>query len=278
MAPGQGVSLKPSDAVAGGGMFDDVDVEIVKCRFRSWDYNGKIQTPILGLEVTYRNPEDGFEFSQVYSAGEMKQFVPSEDGRFAVPVGSQAGLNDQSNAIFYITAFVNAGFPENKIGDDVSVFEGAFVHVNNVPQPKRKGQTGTGADGKPNMILIPTKVMRWPWDPKPAPTAASAAPKVGKTKAAPAVQQAAVPAEAPAAAAAPAASAGGEDVESKAMSAIMSILSAKGGSISKAALAQAVFAAVKTDPDRNAIVSTAFKDEFLKQGPWSFDGSTISLG
>jgi hypothetical protein len=265
-----GVSLKPSDAVAGGGGIDDVDAVIKACRFRLWDYNGTIQTPVLGLEVTYLE-DDGSESSQVYSAGDVKHFVPSDDGSEAVPVGSHQALNDSTNAMAWMVSMVNGGFPEDKIADKVSVFEGARVHVNQVPQAKRKGL----ANAKENkMILLVSKVLALPWDKKAAATGPKTTKPVPVAKAAQAA-----PAAAPAAAAA-APAAGASELNDQATGALVGIILAKGGSIGKNQIAQEAFKAFAADPNRNALVQLVFSDPFLKQdgAPWNYDGVTVSMG
>jgi hypothetical protein len=279
MSP-QGASLKPSDMVAGGGQFDDIDVQIIGARFRGWDYNGTISSPILGFEVTYRASEDAHEFSQVYSAGDLKHFAPSEDGRYAVPVGNQAGLSESTNLAQWMTALINAGFPESKIGEDVTAFVGTVGHVNNVPQMKRAG-LATAKDGK---VLIFTKIHSFPWD-AAAQTAKAAAPAAkAKAKGQPQAAAQAAPVQAPVqTAAAPAGSDDGA-LSAQAVQTVLSILTEKGGTISKTAITQEAFKKLMKDPDRNKLLQLIFKDEFLKgqvvEGgvPWAFDGTTISLG
>lgn len=275
-----GVSLKPSEAVAGGGGIDDVDVWIKACRFRLWDYNGTIQTPVLGLEVTFAD-DDGNEASQVYSAGDTKHFVPSEDGSEAVPVGGATNLNDSTNAMAFMVSLVNAGFGEERIADKVSVFEGTKVHVNQVPQPKRKGLTGAKEGSK---ILLVSKILAFPWD-----KAAGKAPGIGKGAAPKAAAPKAAAAQAPMQAAAPAggngAAAGGNGADASAlngiaMEAMLGIVMGKGGSITKGAIAQEAFKALQAHPQRNALVQLVYSDEFLKQpgAPWTYDGATVSMG
>lgn len=271
-----GISLKPSEASTGGAVIDDVDVLIASCRFRLWDYNGKIPAPILGLAVGYVDDE-GNAAEQVYSAGETKHFVPNEDGTEAVQVGTIPTLNDNTNAMAFLVSLVNAGFPEDKIGDKVNVFEGTRVHVKQAPQPKRPGLKNAPEGTK--TVLLVSKIHYLPWDaPKEAVAAAKGAPKQAKP-AAPA-GKAAVTAHAPAAAAAAQAAVGGngEALEAKGIEIMLGILAAKGGTITKAQIAQEAFKALQADPDRAKLVQMVYKDDFLKAGPWTFDGTTVSMG
>lgn len=267
---GQGVSLKPSDAVQGGGLYDDLDVTIQKCRFQLWDYQGAIKKAVLGLAVTFSiDEEGGGEFEQVYSAGDTKHFVPSADGREAVRVGNLEGLNENTNAIQFLRSLVDSGFDESKIGSDVSVFEGTRCHVNRKPQPKRPGiKQVEGAKDKD--VLIVTQIHAMPGEGKGKGKGKTA----GKSGVS-ASPQAAVAAVAPVAAEANGA------VHDKAVETLLGILAAKGGSIKKAAVAGEAFKVLNKaqDPARNAICQLIFKDEFLSgEGvPWAFDGTTISM-
>jgi len=281
-----GISLKPSEASSGGAVIDDVDVTIQSCRFRLWDYNGAIPAPILGLAVGFVD-DDGNQAEQVYSAGETKHFVPSDDGSEAIKVGSIETLNDNTNAMAFLVSLVNAGFPEDKIADKVTVFEGTRVHVKQAPQPKRAGLKNQQPNQGNKTVLLVSQIHSFPWDAKPAgktlgkPKAAGAG--IGKpvvAAAAPVVAQGAAPAAAPAASAAPSQGGNGaaHDFTGDAIGLVLSILAAKGGSIPKAMIAQEAFKALATDPNRNAIVQLVYKDEFLKSGPWGFDGTTVSMG
>lgn len=270
-----GVSLKPSDAVAGGGGIDDVDVTIKSCRFRLWDYNGTIANPVLGLEVTFVDDEGG-EAAQVYSAGDVKHFIPSPDGSEAVAVGAAQNLNDSTNAMAFMVSLVNGGFPEDKIGDKVSVFEGTRVHVNQVPQPKRKGLVGS-VEGK--TILLVSKIHSYPWDAKGKATAPKGiAPKAAPKQAAQAAQ-AAAPQQAQAPVAQAAAPVANEALNARGMEVMLQIVLGKGGSITKGQIAQEAFKALASDPNRNALVQMVYSDDFLKQegAPWVYDGSTVSM-
>lgn len=266
-----GISLKPSEASQGGGaMIDDVDVTIGKVRFRLWDYNGQIPNPILGLEVTYVDDE-GNEAAQVYSAGETKHFVPSPDGSEAQKVGTIETLQETTNAMQWMVSVVNAGFPEDKIADKVTVFEGTKVHVNAVPQPKRPGLKTAQKEGK--TILLVSKILALPGE-----KAKAIAPAKAKV-AAKAPAQAEAPAQAQAATGGNGA-ATDVDLNAVGVDTLIGIIMAKGGSIPQAAIAQEAFKVLATHPKRNQIVQLVYKPEFLKQdgAPWSYDGSTVSMG
>jgi hypothetical protein len=272
---GQGVSIKPSDAVAGGSMIDDADVKIASARWYLYDYNGKVANPVLAIGVDYVDPKSGESLSsrQYYSAGEQstKNFVPSADGRMAMPVGTAAGLSEGSNALLWITSLINSGFPEDKVTNDIGVFDNTVGHVNQVPQPKRQGMSGDGN----KTILILTKIHTLPWQQAAGPAPIGKGAAAGK-KAAQA-NQAAAPAAVQQAQDTAAAVSG--DVQQKATDTVMSILINKGGVVPKAALAQEAFKLLAKEPDRNLIVQLVFKDEFLSAPgqPWSFDGTTVTM-
>jgi hypothetical protein len=261
-----GVSLKPSDAIAGGGGLNDADVTITQARFRLWDYNGAIQVPVLGLSIDFET-EDGGKANQVYSAGDTKHFVPSDDGRQAIPVGKLEGLNENTNCMAFLASLVNSGFPEDKLGDDISVIEGTKVHIDQVPQPKRPGVSG----GDKNKTLgIVTKLLGLP----------NEGTKAGKAK----VSKAATKGQPVAQTQASPATNGAEDpdaIHGETVGHILSILAAKGGSVEKKALSNELFKLVQKDPNRNKIMALGFKDEFLNgamgEVPFSYNGTTIAM-
>lgn len=280
----KGISLKPSDATQGGGLFDDVDVLVKEVRTALWDYNGQIQVPVPALKVTFAR-EDG-EFQQHYSAGDAKNFVPSQDGKRFIPVGNSTGINESTNAMAFLMSFVNSGFPENKIGEDVSVFEGTICHVGNVPQKERKGLV-QDPNKKKGTVLVVNKIHALPWETDKAKqflvsmqqpkTGPQAMPIMGSGSGS---FQAASPQAGPSVASGSVQVASNGELTGKAQEGLIAILASKGGQIAKSQLAQTAFQHFAKDPDRNALVQLMYQDAFLAApgSPWKFDGSTVSLG
>lgn len=269
-----GVSLKPSDATQGGAIIESGDVTIESVRTALWDYQGKIPVPQPALAVTIDAGEQG-KFTQMYSAGKAEQFVPSDDMRRFIPVGGAPGINQNTNAMMFLVSLVNAGFPEDKIGDDVAVFDGTRCHMHTVPQPKRPGLTN--AEGK--TVLVVDKIHSLPWEAAAptAPKAKAAAPKAAAKPAAVAapVQQQAAAASVSAPAADPT-----SPLWAQATEGVLSLVTSKGGSLLKKDIAGLAFSLFAKDPNRNALVQLMYKDEFLgaEGQPWNFDGTTVSMG
>lgn len=254
----QGVSLRPSDAQHGTGLLDDVDVTLKQARFVTYDYDGKSPKPVLCLGVTMTD-EAGEDHDQYYSAGDLQYFVPSNDGKKAMKAGNKDGLNDNTNAVLFLSSLVNAGFPEDKLGDDISAIEGTYCHVNRVAQPKR------GADmAKDRTILQVMKIHSLPWE-------KSKAHKLG--------QKAAVAAGKPQGKANGAAAPADDDMAELVAGHVAAILAEAGGSLAKAKVTQKVFQAMKEDPaNRTAAVKLANDSGFLEASDvWSFDGATLTL-
>lgn len=280
-APGA-LSLKPSDFVSGGGLLDEATVTIESCRAALWDYNGKIPTPIVAMAVTMQPHADAegnipAKVIQYYSAGDPKFFVPSSDGRMFVPVGGATGLNENTNASAFILSLLNAvnGFPEDKVDRDLGVFDGTVAFVKRMPQPKRPGlekQSGQG-DGK---ILLVQKILSFPWElteqtaaPAPKKKAASA-PKVAT--------QATTQAQGPTGPPAGGTVAPSGELADEGVSTMLALLSAKGGTITKAQIAQEAFKVLQKHPMRNELMKLLYSDGFLQAGPWQFDGTTVTMG
>lgn len=155
-----GFGLKQEDQTQ-GGFLDDVKRLIKKIRFEMFDYGGSADEPSPGLMV-YFEDENGNERTQFYSGGDREKVEPKDGGHGLGPkAGSKAkGLNNNTNAAVFINSMYAAGFPQEKVEDDIAVFEGSVVHLNAEAAPKRAGLEQT--EGK--TITLVTKFYKYPWD------------------------------------------------------------------------------------------------------------------
>ena len=116
-----------------------------------------------------------------------------------VPIAGATGLNVNTNAVAFISSIVNAGFPEDKLANDISIFNGMGAHVNQVAQPKRPGlKKPEGQEGK--TYLLVTKINRLPWEAAPKPVAKgapAAAPRTAAPVAAPGPRAVPAPSQRP---------------------------------------------------------------------------------
>lgn len=267
MAAEQGVSFAPDAFLKGGGLIDDVDATIETARFATYDYDGKIQNPVLALHVILKVDGEEEAHDQWYSAGDLAHFVPSNDGCRVIPTGSKTGLSDGSNLFVFLTSLGNAGYDMNKLADgDISVLDGLRAHWVRIPQPKRSGlpsqAAGPGGQQREKTILTVQKVL-------------GEAKGKGKVAAGKTTAGKAAPAKAPA----PATN-GDNDLDETLQGLVMEIIAEAGGSIAKKDLAGKVFkAAPKTSSpkEKAAMSKRAFDDEFLSAGPWEYDGATLTM-
>lgn len=265
------------DEFVQGGLIDDADVKLLSNRFVKWDYNGSQPQPVLALHVQMQDAE-GTTHDQYLSAGDLKFFVPSDDGRKAIPVGAQTKLNLNTNAVQFLISLMNADVKGElaaklRSGDDIGVLDGTVVHIIRKAQPKRAGiivQPVEGGEQRQRTVLTVEKLIAYPWENKGVPGATAGA--AGAAGAA-----AGGGASAPAAAqAAPSASA---EVEGACIGAMLSILGASGGSIKKAAIAGKAFNDdnIKSLPvaQRNQALSLIVNPAFLgaPDRPWAFDAA-----
>jgi hypothetical protein len=268
------ISFRPS-TFAKGGFLDDVDVDIVRARFVTFDYDGKADKPTLALCVTYKDSA-GDEHTQYYSAGDLQFFVPSEDpknedlnGITIAQVGSKAALSASSNFAIFANSLANAGFPEDELDKgDIRVIEGLNVHVNQVPAPKRSNLPQKAReDGREKTILVVTKINEAA---APTPAKGAATSKGAATKAA---ASTAKPASAPAAA--------DDSLADELSSELVGLFAAKEvESMKKSQIAQGLFSSIeKTNPNRNKLVAMAGRDEVLKAlDGFTYDGSVLKMG
>ena len=261
-----GLSLRPSSFTAGGGLIDDVDVEVTKARFVQYDFEGKSENgPSLCLMLVLADTEKN-EHIQYFSAGNLAYFVPSEDpknpdlnGITIVKVGEKESLNGGTNTAIMLNSLVQAGFPEDKLdAGDVRVLEGLVGHVNRVPQPKRSNIAKKEGQRDP-MVLVFTKIISLPGESKPKTGAQTAKGSAAK----------------PAAVVAPA---GDELVEELTMELIGLFGAREVTSMKKVEISQGLFKTIdKTNPNKNKLISMGSKDDVLKtlEG-FSYNGSILT--
>ena len=241
--------------VQGTGRLDDVAVKIQSARFSNWDYKGKIAQPVLALKLELMDGE-GVLHEEYLSAGDLKFFVPSNDGKKAIPVGSQAKLNINTNAVQFLIDLLNADTKGEwaakiKGTDDISVLDGGTIHVVQKAQPKRASISAVpGQENVTKTVLSVSKVLIYPWEAGKAAAPAAKAPAAG--------------AAAPAAAAGPAPTGAAADAAGPIL---LGIVAEAGGEIKKQAIAGKVFGnpdvKAMTAAERNAILGIIVKDEFL---------------
>lgn len=270
------ISIKPSDFVAGGGLPNDVDVEITKARVEMFTYPGG-DTSALSVRLEFTNIETGEEFIQNLSAG--KDFVPNEAGTGFVPTGSKTALTEGSNFFIFMASAVNEGFDESKIENDVTVFEGLQCHV------ERKEQKEVQV-GKKRESLVVTAIIALPWEPKKkkkiAGGAGGAKPAASKSGVATSKASASAP-KAKAAAAASSSASTDDDLDARAVSVLQDIVASKEGApVARTALRGAAFKLLMKEPAVRNGVLALFDDEEKLTGICSaagfdFDGETVSI-
>ena len=250
-----GVSLNPDDFVEGGGLLDNVDVTWKECRFKMFDYNGTApETPALRITMEVEGQEEE-EQNQYWSAGSPQEWEPNEDGTALNAIGSARGVSKSSKFSSLMKSVLDAGFPKDKIGNDISVLDGLQCHMVRVKAPARPGLVkAPRADGRvyEETILVVDSISKMPAGIK----GGKAAAVKGKGKA---VTE--EPEEA--------------DIEGKTTLSILSILESN-PKLDKKKLAGLIFAENKNDPDRNAMMKLAYNDEFLEAGSWTFKNGTVT--
>jgi hypothetical protein len=252
-----GVSLKPSEFVEGGAVPVDRNLTWKECRFDIFDYTKKDGTAAgraTTARITYVD-DDAQEFVQHYSVGAPERFIPSGDGKQLVAVGQAQALSKSSNYYILMNALINAGFPENKLGEDLSVLDGLYTYNIALPEPKRTGLARVAEEGARERVLsVPSQILKLPWEKK----GGKAPAKAGK--------------------AAPVEEAGDNDaVVAKAIALVEKTLI--DGETTRQKLAVAVFKGLAKDPDKDAVASLIFKAEFqgaLLANGYTIDGEKIS--
>ena len=164
-----GVSIRPSQFVEGGVVPVDRNLLWGPCRFNLFDYtkkDGTVVATTVAAKIHYKDDE-GTEYDQEYSAGDPKRFAPSADGKTLEALTSSENLSKSSNYYILMNALINAGFPENKLGEDISVLDGLYTHNIGIPEPKRSGLVREVAEGaRERVISVPDSIIQLPWEGK----------------------------------------------------------------------------------------------------------------
>lgn len=283
------VSANPDTFTA--GLIDDFDGKIIEARTNLFTYPGTaIEVPALKVVIGYG---EGFTelYEQQYAAGDMKNFVPTDDNLAFDQVGDRGFLAKSSNLGMLIASLVNSGFPKALLdAGDYNVLDGTVCHFLRQQQAESKNKVANPEGGdqpaKKRDILLVSEVKALPGG--KAVTGAKATTATAKPKPGPvAVPKPAAATPTPAAAA-PAADAGDtavldEKLQELLMEALMESDDAgnlkRPDGIKKKDLVPLVFKAhAKSDgATRNYVTKRVVQPEFLSSGPWSFVADVLAM-
>jgi hypothetical protein len=209
----------------------------------------------LGVIITMAHVGNGGEeVTQFYSFGSKahESWQPNPEtgkGIVAVPGGPGTPPNASTNWAVLVKSLFDSGLPQGILQDDLSVLEGIWVHMANVPEPsERKGfvsKTGEAAvEDRPRTIAVVTEIKDdgKPWEGTGGVPETAPAPK-GRA-AAPAPTQRPATTTRAAAAPAPASSGMTDDVESAAITGVSDVLGRSPHGCTKLLLRTSTFKAV----------------------------------
>jgi len=266
--------------VSGGGLPDgDYVLNFTVQMYQAKNQSGANQgPPRLGVMITalpLSDPKPENARDQFYSMGSKadQSFAPNPEtgkGLVAIPGASGATLNDSTNWALLRKSFVDCDPEvETVFTNDISVLDGIWVHMQNVPEPEeRKGfaQSATGEaagmpqDDRKRTIAIVTEIKEGgaPWrGGGGVPTNGSVAKAITKPTA-----KLATAAPVPTA---PAAEAGDtEDIHTAAIDGVSDVLTKKPNGCPRLALRTGTFNAVKTKHGEDmagSVISTYFEGD-----------------
>ena len=247
-------SLLPSDHTRGFNI-PDGDYIIKTVQTMLHDYGGNSLVDVPAIAVLYADPKDpATTYEWRYKAGDVEHLIPTENGKsFQHPNGKdEARLYGAGAASLWLKSLADSGFPMDKVSDDVTVFQGANVHLVNKAAPKGK----TGEQTQDKSFPIVTKINSLP----------SASGKPAKAQI-------------------PAAESNGDAVDDKAIEAVQAALAAaEGNKRTRIKLATDVFISLtkQKDPAAAAVKKLVGDATWLaanaEVGGWSSDGESVVLG
>lgn len=256
MADQQNVSFNPDDA---SGLIDNVRATIADVKVDYFTANSGEK--FVNVDVTYKATDR--DFTEHYMLGRGDEWAPNAAKTGAIPLREGGRIWNKSDVFKLIKSLVDAGFPKNRVGTDLSVFKGTDVHLSRVVQ---EGATYKNKEGKEvtRTTLLVTRIYGLPGE-----KAGGKAAVASKT------------------AAAPAASATPDTSQDDyAMDVLVRALSdpKAGGSLPLAQIPQAAFILITRDKKAavRQVVQARLQDEaflagLVEQGLIAFDGKTVTL-
>lgn len=189
----QGISFNP-DTYVSGGILDNVNATLLTLRAKQYTYPNSSTTVVAVIGDMLG--DDGATHEQVWSiGGSVNDWEIINDGKGVKNVSGKTGMTNNSNLALMIQELIlNCGFPKQKVGGDLSVFDGLHAHWIQKPVPgDRSNMQGQKKDGdRPKTFLVADKIHRFPWDTKAKGTAGrpAASPTPAPTASAPAASPA----------------------------------------------------------------------------------------
>ena len=169
-------SMVPSTFVE-GGLWDDLDVEISDIAWTKFNFakEGAPAQLRLALGVEFW-PLEGLEpgkepYQQMFSAGDLKFFVPSADdgGAYAIPVGDKTAMNSNTNAAAFLTSLFECATPEQNAWLNEALADGNSkaliglqLHLKRQPQKERKGLSQQENSDRTPTVLLATNILALP--------------------------------------------------------------------------------------------------------------------
>lgn len=154
----QGVSLNPDTFSEGGGAPVQKNLRIQEARYEYFDYEGKAnRTFAARLNLV---DDAGQTYVQRYSVGDPTRWTHSPDGKQAIPMVQGAAITKTSNFGILLAALVNAGFPKEQLGADISVLDNLYAYWDGVPEPEGRSSMRTPEQQRARIILVPMQILQ----------------------------------------------------------------------------------------------------------------------
>jgi len=157
----QKVSLRPDQFAEGGGLLDDFDGVIADIRFVMTNYDGLLSEAVPVCSIRYAVDGDDVG-TDLLSVGGKGDFIPDDSGMGLIALKSKTTLTKKSKFGMFMEALVTAGFPLNRMEDEINYLvglEGHFLRkiVEFRGLAKKK-------DERDSTVMVCTKIIKLPWD------------------------------------------------------------------------------------------------------------------
>lgn len=259
-------SLNPDSFLSGFVSAHDEDISVKDAIFHMFDYGGKGPTVPAARLVMER--DDGSTVEENLTVGSQSTVQPSPCGKFMNVTGPRGGFGEESNFGIFITSLLNAGFPADRLGEDITVLNGLKAHVMRIPLPKRTRRGEETGGKKVQDALTVTKIITLPGEDEKKSATGAGKKKAGKKGSGKAAAKDDV-----------AENDTDDELTAKATEAVLEVLNAAdGGPVAKNKLLQSVFTLLKNDPDKVKVCNLLRNDDVLSDSfLWTYENGKLEL-
>jgi hypothetical protein len=257
------VSLCPEDMAEGGGLLDNIRATVTAANFEMSNYGGNSSMMSPMAHIILQEPDGETHDDQWWTCGKTEDWMPSDDGKYLIPVGLKKSIHKSSNLGMLMQSMMDCGFPVDKFDADIGFLVGLEGHWQQVATGREKKKSKDGKEYDPTCLCL-AEIFKFPWEKGPGKAEKKGTKAKSKTKD---VEDT---------------SGNTDDVTTVAQNLVLEILAESGGEIPKKGLPAQIMLKRKGEDQAftNQVMAKVFDDLFLgaEEHPWVYADGVLTVG